>query len=163
MNWEAIGAIGEAIGGLAVIVTLIYLARQIKSAEKMLRIEIKDRHLTSWADRSNESSLHPERAKVLRKMAQILDDDVDEAELDIWIGNAASFFIRCQATYELYQEGLYTSDDLDYLVGVRMRNMFSQNPRMKISWERSKRSFTKPFVEYVEKEIAPENDDSGSA
>ncbi|MDD9890877.1 MAG: hypothetical protein OXU30_11110 [Gammaproteobacteria bacterium] len=30
MNWEAIGAIGEIIGALAVIATLIYLAAQIK-------------------------------------------------------------------------------------------------------------------------------------
>ena len=32
MNWEAIGAIGEVVGGLAVIVTLIYVARQIRQS-----------------------------------------------------------------------------------------------------------------------------------
>jgi hypothetical protein len=30
MNWDAIGAIGELVGALAVLLTLIYLARQIK-------------------------------------------------------------------------------------------------------------------------------------
>ena len=30
MNWEAIGAIGEIIGALAVFITLVYLALQIK-------------------------------------------------------------------------------------------------------------------------------------
>jgi hypothetical protein len=30
MNWEAIGAIGETVGALAVILTLIYLAFQIR-------------------------------------------------------------------------------------------------------------------------------------
>jgi hypothetical protein len=30
MNWEAIGAIGEVLGALAVIVTLVYLAVQIR-------------------------------------------------------------------------------------------------------------------------------------
>ena len=30
MNWEAIGAIGEVVGSIAVIVTLIYLATQIR-------------------------------------------------------------------------------------------------------------------------------------
>jgi hypothetical protein len=30
MNWEAIGAIGEILGAIAVLVTLIYLANQIK-------------------------------------------------------------------------------------------------------------------------------------
>ncbi len=30
MNWEAIGAVGEVIGGIAVIATLVYLAMQIR-------------------------------------------------------------------------------------------------------------------------------------
>jgi hypothetical protein len=30
MNWEAIGAIGEIVGGIGVVVTLVYLALQIK-------------------------------------------------------------------------------------------------------------------------------------
>lgn len=30
MNWEAIGAVGEALGSIAVLVTLIYLAIQIR-------------------------------------------------------------------------------------------------------------------------------------
>ena len=30
MNWDAIGAVGEIIGAIAVVVTLFYLARQIK-------------------------------------------------------------------------------------------------------------------------------------
>ena len=29
MNWEAIGAVGEILGAAGVIVTLVYLARQI--------------------------------------------------------------------------------------------------------------------------------------
>lgn len=30
MNWDAIGALGEIVGATAVVLTLIYLARQIK-------------------------------------------------------------------------------------------------------------------------------------
>ncbi len=33
MNWEAIGAIGELIGAVAVLVTLIYLAVQVRQAK----------------------------------------------------------------------------------------------------------------------------------
>ena len=29
MNWDALGAIGEIVGAVAVVVTLIYVARQI--------------------------------------------------------------------------------------------------------------------------------------
>ena len=30
MNWEAIGAVGETVGALAVLLTLVYLAMQIR-------------------------------------------------------------------------------------------------------------------------------------
>jgi len=37
MNWEAIGAIGEVGGAVAVIATVIYLARQIRQNTSALR------------------------------------------------------------------------------------------------------------------------------
>ena len=37
MNWEAIGAVGEAIGALAVVLTLGYLAVQVRDTRKLLR------------------------------------------------------------------------------------------------------------------------------
>ena len=33
MNWEAIGAIGEVLGAFAVVMTLLYLAVQVKYAK----------------------------------------------------------------------------------------------------------------------------------
>ena len=37
MNWDAIGAIGEIIGALAVVVSLIYLAGQIRHNNQLAR------------------------------------------------------------------------------------------------------------------------------
>jgi hypothetical protein len=37
MNWDALGAIGEIVGAAAVIVTLIYLAKQVKQSVGMAR------------------------------------------------------------------------------------------------------------------------------
>ena len=39
MNWEAIGAIGELIGGAAVVATLIYLAIQLRQNTKGIRAQ----------------------------------------------------------------------------------------------------------------------------
>ena len=32
MNWEAIGAIGELIGAMAVVITLVFLALQVRQS-----------------------------------------------------------------------------------------------------------------------------------
>ena len=36
MNWEAIGAIGEVLGAVSVLITLLYLSRQISASNKAL-------------------------------------------------------------------------------------------------------------------------------
>ena len=36
MNWEALGAVAELLGAIGVIVTLIYLSRQISHNSKQL-------------------------------------------------------------------------------------------------------------------------------
>ena len=42
MNWEAIGAIGEIVGALAVLLTLAYLAAQIKQNTQAVRASALD-------------------------------------------------------------------------------------------------------------------------
>jgi hypothetical protein len=39
MNWDALSAIGEIVGALAVVVTLLYLSRQIRQANRQGEIE----------------------------------------------------------------------------------------------------------------------------
>ena len=43
MNWDAIGAIGELAGALAVVLTLFYLARQIKTSSDVSKAELFER------------------------------------------------------------------------------------------------------------------------
>ena len=42
MNWEAIGAVGETVGALAVLVTLVYLAVQIRQNTKAVQAAAVD-------------------------------------------------------------------------------------------------------------------------
>jgi len=42
MNWEAIGAIGEILGAMGVIVTLIYLASQLRQNTAMMKAESRN-------------------------------------------------------------------------------------------------------------------------
>jgi len=38
MNWEALGAIGEIVGAVAVVVTLVYLAVQIRQNTRSAKV-----------------------------------------------------------------------------------------------------------------------------
>jgi len=47
MNWEAIGAIGEIVGALAVLLTLIYLSIQIRQSVKLAKSQIREQRTMS--------------------------------------------------------------------------------------------------------------------
>ena len=50
MNWDAIGAIGQVIGSVAVLVTLVYLAIQVRHAQEQSKRAIDEtRHMADQA------------------------------------------------------------------------------------------------------------------
>ena len=74
--WEAIGAVGEILGAIAVVATLFYLTRQIRESTKMARANLsKDLLLTSrgliW-----EMAANPEVAKIMAGIRGIEDIEV---------------------------------------------------------------------------------------
>ena len=47
MNWEAIGAVAELCGSFAVLITLVYLAYQLKQQNKVTRAQIEQQRADS--------------------------------------------------------------------------------------------------------------------
>ena len=59
MNWDAIGAIGEVVGALAVFITLGYLAVQIRQNTKAVRATaLEQRGRIYFLLESDSKSLH---------------------------------------------------------------------------------------------------------
>ena len=53
MNWDAIGAFGEWAGAIVVIVTLVYLARQIKQNSELSRLTLYSNDIDSYMQRDH--------------------------------------------------------------------------------------------------------------
>jgi len=53
MHWEAIGAVGEIVGALAVVLSLIYLAIQVRQNSEMARAESRLRAVATWREFTN--------------------------------------------------------------------------------------------------------------
>jgi len=50
MNWDAIGAVGEILGALVVVVTLMYLAAQVRASQRATAADIYQTRAMSRAD-----------------------------------------------------------------------------------------------------------------
>ena len=48
MNWEALGAIGEIVGGFVVVATIVYLSRQIRESNKHAKAEAERDVQSHW-------------------------------------------------------------------------------------------------------------------
>lgn len=59
MNWNAIGAIGETLGALGVIVSLVYLATQLKSNSVASAVEAKLNTTRFMTEFNRDFILHP--------------------------------------------------------------------------------------------------------
>jgi hypothetical protein len=70
MNWEAIGAIGESVGGIAVLVTLLYLAVQIRQTNRMQRQQICIEQTNRCCAAGHVIATDPDFADVHRKSLQ---------------------------------------------------------------------------------------------
>jgi hypothetical protein len=77
MNWEAIGAIAESLGALAVIVSIIYLAAQVRHTRLQLRAQSED-NITSRSFEAYSPVYEGNNASVFRKgleSPEAMDDD----------------------------------------------------------------------------------------
>ena len=81
MNWEAAGTIGEIIGSIAVVISLIYVSLQIRHANKQSEIDSL-RHtwdgLNQICDRLSESK---ETASIINRGRNALDSLDDDERL----------------------------------------------------------------------------------
>ena len=67
LNWEAIGAVGEILGAIAVVLTLGYLATQLRQNSQTLRASALDASITSANDVRKSIYESAEVAEIFRR------------------------------------------------------------------------------------------------
>ncbi len=153
VNWEAVCAIGEVLGAAAVLLTLIYLARQVRNAEKTTRTELRHRYMTDWRNRQRENATNPDQQLIVEKISASLSDDFDEREMVIWRNSIFGTLIQYQANFDLYKDGIFNEDDFNYFVRDSIRGQMRAQKRFPLTWERTRHLLREDFRKYVDSEI----------
>ena len=79
MNWDALGAIAELFGALAVLATLVYLARQISLSSKVANAHAWRDSIVAWEQATAEMIRN---SHLLSAAMDNVDTVSDEAEFD---------------------------------------------------------------------------------
>jgi len=150
MNWDAIGAIGEIVGALAVVVTLGYLAAQQRQSNKIARAESYAKVIDAHVGHHRVLSDHPELAQLY---ARGLIDFVSLSPMDK--ARFHSFMepivLEFQKYRYLHQQGLMGDDTFEMFENDVVSNMLSPGGA---EWWRGAKGRHPEISSYLDRRIA---------
>jgi hypothetical protein len=148
LNWDALGAIAELLGAVAVIVSILYLAAQVKQSAADVRSNI----IHSLHSNEVELQAKPATDLILARAVEKaftgakLDDD-ERAQFSMWF---YSNMINFEQVYIEYKR-LGVESDLFEAQCVRISG--GLEPAIsKAVWNRLRNRFSEEFQNYVQKD-----------
>jgi len=155
LNWDAVGAVAEAIGATGVIASLLYVAMQVRASTRASTVEAKLASSRMYTDFVTLFVKSPELYELFLRARKDLES-LDPAEYYQFSHLALVAFSVFSAGYFQYSKGTLTEDDwLEYRVVI---NFWVKGKGFQQWWNKlGKLSFAPPFVEFVESAIAKEN------
>jgi hypothetical protein len=151
MNWDAIGAIGEIVGAAGVILTLAYLAVQIRQNTE----ETRSGQTQDLISANSEANYLMVTDKELADLIQAgMADPSALSDSDQFRFNLFWFaaYNRFDFAYHQYSRGRLDPElweKMDYEIPL-----YLSLPGSHAWWERDKPRFSRKFVEYVEKRLS---------
>jgi len=110
VNWDAIGAIGEIIGAVTVVVTLFYLSLQIRQNTKAQSISTFESAMSGFNEVLRYSFGDTERASVFRR--GITDpDSLDEDENILFNSMIRHYTNHIYKLFRLYERGVFPESE----------------------------------------------------
>jgi hypothetical protein len=80
MNWEIVGSIADILGALAVVITLLYLARQTRVSATAVRAATRSASAIAISEIDRDIARDPELARLVHKSFNATRDAFDEVE-----------------------------------------------------------------------------------
>ena len=160
MTLEDLGNIGEFVGAIAVVVSLLYLAVQIRQNTKTVRTSTYQAVLES-SHRVNHYLADPQMERLYRMgrrdLSQLTEDDL--AQFRLLVGQIISFYEG------LFLQRQHGAIDDDFFLGrFRTFHRMICQPGVRAIWEeRGRRYFSHSFVIRVDALLdAPPEDESSA-
>ena len=148
MNWEAIGAIGDMIGGIAVLVTLAYLAIQVRQNTNSVRGAAEMESGRMRMDWHAIPAHDPDLGEIWEK-AMLDPKSISWQELGRFRWFIASYFFMLESSWFQYKRGLL--DDSGWIPLERAMIGLLSNQSVSDWWDAEGSPYSVNFRNYVEK------------
>ncbi len=143
MNWDAIGAIGEIVGALAVLLTLIYLAVQVRHAKHQLEQNGVQARAIHARDQLMPVATDPSLASIMIKAGH-----PPYGDFGLNPEEAHRFGAWCHAWMQIEQGNHYLLPEGAH---DELLKVWLLLPAYAEFWEKNKGIYDKEFVERMER------------
>ena len=157
MNWDAISAIGEIVGATAVVITLAYLAIQIRNSTMIARSATRQAIASMAFAMGND--LVADRSLSEAVLKDFRGEDVDEAD---WLRLLGRNYINMRHYENIHYQYLSGMIEPDEWRGFRSNlSSILQWRSMKVYWDNEDHYYSDAFREEVaaiQRELAESED-----
>jgi hypothetical protein len=152
MNWEAIGAVGEVVGATGVIVTLGYLAAQVRQNTESVRASTLEAMSEASASFQDQLASNPELARIFFAGTGDLASLTPEERLRFQFLMMA-FFRRFE---NMHRQGSQVGVSPDEWAGLRASCLsVACQPGSRAWWTEHSHRFNPGFVEWLNHQLPP--------
>jgi len=146
VDWDALGAIGELVGALAVVATLGYLAIQLRFAAKMAQLGIAEQRRTLTQAVHDRLVENPDFAEIwLRGRTDYLSlNEIEKERFDVHVHDLIA---NVQTSY-IQAELLGEAGNLNFVRHI-MTSRLNEWPFLPDWWDKNQRRFAPKFCEFV--------------
>lgn len=144
MSLEQIFYVSQSIAAVAVIASLLYLAQQVRQAERVQRATMQQ----GRADRTSQASLavaNAELAHVVQK-GMAGDPELTREEFTQWMWICRALFLSGEDSMIQHEAGMLSDAAFDsYVAGVKF---YFSMPGMRAAWKLSANQFGSDFCSF---------------
>ena len=151
---QFLGSVGEFLGAIAVVVTLVYLARQVHSSSEATKALVRQ----GVAEFSMQYvSLRVDSAALVEAYRKVRSGEaLSDEETDLLLRHQQFNFAGFEGVYSNYKRGFFDEDEWRVYEN-RIRGLFRHNPTARRFWEQNggrgdgaNRSWEREFAEKVD-------------
>lgn len=153
MSVQDLGAIGEFVSSIAIVITLIFLAVETRRARDATLQSTRQARQRIRTDLSLALAVNPQLAEVMVKMFSEPDPEIVPTASEFGLSTAEGIQVyNYTIAYFRYLEDQFFSDlpETDRFSLEGQVKVISSNPYFEKYWEQSKSMFDPRFQEYVD-------------
>jgi len=149
MSWEAIGALGELVGAVAVVATLLYLAAQIRQNNASQRVAAKLEMTRQFAEFIDFLVLNPELESIHdRGVAGEMLTAAEKTTFGRMMAKATWYMAAMHFQYRIQNLGDGDWEEFRSLIAY-----YCSMPGFQTFWKTRERAHGPEFLEYIDEEI----------